>query len=124
MNGLNPPRDLQPHERDILDRLVLQDFPGSAALAEQAKLVKIAEECGCPSIIFAVEGSAPKAAVLQRVPVEAESNDVDGMGLHFMLHVVDGVLRELEIFREDSEPVKELPAAAALAVSVFRPAAN
>ncbi|MDP3541865.1 MAG: hypothetical protein Q8T11_05285 [Elusimicrobiota bacterium] len=74
--------------------------------------------------MFVVPADAHEAAVLQRVPVEAESKDADGMGLHFLLHVVGGFLRELEIFREDSEPIKGLPQADALVVQAFRPAGN
>ena len=121
-----PPRNLLTHERDILDRLMMRNFPGSSALAEQSKITKVSGECacGCSSIIFSVPAHAPTAAVLQRVPVEAASKDVDGMGLHFLLHVVGGILHELEIFREDSAPLKKLPEASSLAVIAFRPAAN
>lgn len=89
-------------------------------------MVKVAEECGCgcPSIVFAVPADAHVAMVLQRVPVEAQSKDADGMDIHFLLHVVGGFLRELEIFREDSEPIKELPRADTLVVLAFRPASN
>jgi len=123
---INPPRDLRPEERAWLQRLLLEDFPGRQALIEQAKVVKVAEECGCgcPSVVFALPGNVPKAEVLQRVPVEAESRDADEMGLHLLLHVVNGVMRELEIYREDSKPVKKLPSVEALTVFAFRPARN
>ncbi|MEQ1919420.1 MAG: hypothetical protein ABL955_09485 [Elusimicrobiota bacterium] len=105
---------------------MLQNFPGSSALTEQAKIAKVSGECacGCSSIIFSIPANAPIATVLQRVPVEAASKDADGMGLHFLLHVVGGILHELEIFREDSEPVKKLPEAETLTVIAFRPASN
>lgn len=124
--SINPPRDLRPHEQALLQRLLSRDFPGNASLREQAKNVKVAQECGCgcPSIVFAVSANARPAEVLQRVPVEAEYRDADGMGLHFLLHVNDGFLRELEMFREDSEPIKELPWADVLVVLAFRPAGN
>lgn len=123
---VDPPRELRPAERAFLQRLVMQDFPGSSALAEQMKVAKVSAECGCgcPSIIFSIPANSPKAVVLQRVPVEAESKDADGMGLHFLLHVVGGFLRELEIFREDSKPVEKLPGVEALSVSAFRPSGN
>jgi len=41
------------------------------------------------------------AHVARRVPVEAELEDVDGVTIHVLLHVVQGFLNELEVFRED-----------------------
>jgi hypothetical protein len=40
------------------------------------------------------------------VPVEAELEDEDGVPVHVLLHVLDGYLNELEIYREDSAPVR------------------
>lgn len=93
---------------------------------EQVKLAKVRATCtcGCPSILFTVPPSAAQAKVLQRVPVEAEAKDADGVGIHFLLHVVDGRLREIEIFLEDSEPVQKMPGVESLSVTAFRPANN
>jgi hypothetical protein len=38
--------------------------------------------------------------------IEAEVDDADGTIVHLLVHVVDGFLHELEIFREDSNPVR------------------
>jgi hypothetical protein len=38
--------------------------------------------------------------------VEAEFEDRDGVTVHILLHVMDGFLNELEIFREDSGRVQ------------------
>jgi hypothetical protein len=48
------------------------------------------------------------------VPVEAVAPDSDGVPVHFLLHVVDGLAREVEVFREDSAPIRRLPVAAQL----------
>jgi hypothetical protein len=37
------------------------------------------------------------------VPVEADLEDDDGVTIH-VLHVLDGYLNELEVYREDSSP--------------------
>jgi hypothetical protein len=42
------------------------------------------------------------------VPVEAELVDEDGVIVHVLLHVVDGFLNELEVYREDSAPVRRV----------------
>jgi hypothetical protein len=47
----------------------------------------------------------PLADVLYRVPVEGSLEDDDGVTIHFGLHVLEGVVNELEVFREDSKPV-------------------
>ena len=61
----------------------------------------------------------PRAEVIRRVPVEAEAVDSDGVPIHVLLHVVDGLLHELELFREDSRPVRRPPAPEDLRVLVL-----
>lgn len=53
--------------------------------------------------------SLPLARVDQRIPVEAEAPDVDGVMIHFLLHVVGGVIKEVEVFREDSGKIRRFP---------------
>jgi hypothetical protein len=48
----------------------------------------------------------PRADVVERIPVEAEAEDIDGVTFHVLLHVVDGYINELEIYRNDSLPVQ------------------
>ena len=57
---------------------------------------------------FAVD-DGQLAEVTRRIPVEAEAEDSDGVSIHFLLHVVDGVVHELEVYREDSGPVLHRP---------------
>jgi len=42
-----------------------------------------------------------KAKVTTRVPVEGRISDSDGSPIDILLHVIDGELNELEIFRAD-----------------------
>lgn len=44
-----------------------------------------------------------------RVPVEAEYLDADGVPICILLHVVDGRLNELEIFKADGGTIKNSP---------------
>ena len=46
----------------------------------------------------------PRADVVRRIPVEAESFDGEGATVHLLLHVVEGQINELEIYREDGKP--------------------
>jgi hypothetical protein len=43
--------------------------------------------------------------VRRRIPVEASYPDADGVVVHVLLHVIDGRLDELEVYREDSGSV-------------------
>jgi hypothetical protein len=36
------------------------------------------------------------------------SSERDGVTVHVLLHIVDGLMKELEVYREDSAPVNNL----------------
>ncbi len=57
------------------------------------------------SLEFARSEQTP-AEVVRRIPVEAELDDSDGVTIHLLLHVVDGLVKELEVYRDDSGPVQ------------------
>ena len=108
-------------ERALLARLLDADFPGKDGLAPLLReiLVKTIDEDGGLALQTQVEG---KALVVQRVPVEAEGKDEDGVTIHMALHVVDGKPVELEFYREDPETVRRLPPASAFELIVLPPA--
>lgn len=100
----------EPRERAVIDRLLAADFPGRDGLAEQARtaLVRRIDEVG--SLRFRVEGTP--AAVTQRVPVEGRYHDGDGSdgpGVNLLLHVVEGRLHELEVFKDDGTQIRVDP---------------
>lgn len=120
---IDPSRPMTAPEKRMLLRLLSADFQGNATLRSQFEHVRVGAKCscGCPSIIFDVDKSkAEKASVSNRIPIEAEAADSDGMKIHYLLHVVEGFLFELEIYREDSEKILTLPNAEALQI-VFGP---
>jgi hypothetical protein len=47
-------------------------------------------------------GDTIPAAVKRRIPVEASYPDADGVIVHVLLHIIEGRLDELEVYREDS----------------------
>ena len=61
----------------------------------------------------------PLTAVVQRVPVEAEAEDIDGVTVHVLLHVIDGYIDELEIYRDDSAPLRGTIRPEALSIIVL-----
>ena|SRR5438105_7016287 len=105
-------------ERRVINALLSPDFPAKAALEGQwaRALVRPIDADG--SLEVKVEGG-PLAEVEVRVPVEATLEDSDGVTVHVLLHVIDGYMHEIEVFREDSEPVRAPLDASRLAVSTL-----
>jgi len=91
-------------EDGLLARLVGSTFDGAPVLAEQlaTTLVTPLDENG--SLRFHPGDTRP-AAVTRRIPVEARYTDADGVIVHVLLHVIEGRLDELEVYREDSGTV-------------------
>lgn len=100
-------------EMSLLTRLLSGDFPGAPMLRRQ-----LADLCVDPidddgSLRLRPTASTVPAAVSRRIPVEARYPDVDGVFVHVLMHVVGGVLDELEVYREDSGPVLLAPSESA-----------
>lgn len=104
-------------ERAILLRLLSTEFSGRPELLRQAEdlLVRTIDDDGCLALRTAV---TTPAQLRLRVPVEASFIDRDGTEGHVLLHVVGGLLRELEFFKDDGSPVIERPTASALEITV------
>ena len=100
--NFRPPSDLK---RQILDRLVNVDFVGQRELAQQLSevSVRLIDENG--SLEIRGREDAPPAPVDYRIPVEAQTEDSDGMTVILTLHVVNGRVSELEVIRADSKRV-------------------
>lgn len=98
-------------ERELLQRLLDVDFQGAEALSQQ--LVKALVEPIDPNGNLRLRPvEATPATVCRRIPVEATYADADGVIVHVLIHVMEGVLKELEVYREDSGDVLVLPVAA------------
>jgi hypothetical protein len=96
-------RPLSEAERAIITRLLSLDFPGRDGLAEQLRSASVrpVDEYGS----LAIETSGRPASVHKRIPVEAEGRDEDGVAVYLLLHVVDGLASELEIYKADGSPL-------------------
>lgn len=96
------PRKLYPLERRLFEKMLSVPFPGNDILRSQLDhvLVKCADSNG--GLCLLATGPIQPVYLRNRVPVEGETQDVDGMPIHLLLHVVDGVVNELEIYREDN----------------------
>jgi hypothetical protein len=97
-------RTLTPQELATVNELLRIDFPGRDALSRQldGALVETIDAQG--SLRFQV-GPVSHAGVAQRVPVHGQAVDLDGVTIQYLIHVADGRLHELEVFRDDSRPL-------------------
>jgi hypothetical protein len=109
-----------PGERRLLERLLSVDFHGVAELLAQLRVVRVrtipdyAESHA--SLEFLVPDDAPVAPTRVRIPTEASYRDSDGVDVHLLLHVVDGRMSELEVYKDDGTEIAEGPAVARLSV--------
>ena len=112
-----------PNECAIIGRLVEAGFPGAAELRQKLAVGRVTyiESNGVPALLCEVPDSAPRASVIRQVPVEAEYPVADGVLMYLLLHVVEGRLQSLEIYREDGEPIRHLPSASELVPIVYPP---
>ena len=102
-------RELSSKEKLLFQRLLEADFPGKREVAAQLN--------SCRARTLDPEGSIEldpgtdfgKASVDKRIPVEAEGVDEDSILVHVLLHVVNGVIKELEIYKDDGSPIRRLP---------------
>jgi hypothetical protein len=103
-------RALDTRESQLLKKLLSHDFPGRDELREQVPFVlcRTIDEDGGLSLKCSAGRPAP---VLCRVPTEGTCADLDGVQIHVLLHVVDGFVNELEVYKDDSSRVKRSPVA-------------
>jgi hypothetical protein len=115
-------RRLKPNETAILERLLEAPFPGRDAVREQISRsrVKLIDEYhdNYGSLEFEVAGG-PKAPDDLRVPVNASALDSDGVPIEIFLHIVNGLVDELEIVKADGSPIIRPPEASELTVRLM-----
>jgi hypothetical protein len=110
-------RDLTASEAALLDRLLTNDFAGRDQIRQQliGSTVQPIDQDG--SLVFRVISTVKASLVKARIPTEGEAEDIDGVTVHFLLHVVNGVVQELEIYKEDNSRPIQMPSAAEIRLS-------
>lgn len=98
-------RSLSELEISVLNQLLNHPFQGANELRLGMQDLK-AEPLDADGSLKLIAPETPPADVRLRVPVEGEVEDVDGVTIHVLLHVVEGRLSELEIFKDDGSVVK------------------
>lgn len=92
-------RQLTAYERSIIERLLEKEFFGRDEVREQVNdsLVERIDENGSLKFFVRTETRAP---VKWRIPTEGEVEDEDGVMVHVLLHVVEGKVNELELYKD------------------------
>jgi len=92
----------------VLSLLLSEPFPGCEALTAQHTSVR-GRAGDVDGSLELVSTTGPRAEVVRRIPVEAEGVDREGQPVYVLLHVAEGRMVELEIYRADGKvPVGEL----------------
>ncbi len=104
-----PYRPLLPRERALLDLLLAEDFPGAPQLRRQSASVRGRLWNDDPTFVelHVADSDAPRATVVARVPVEAETIH-ETPPQQLLVHVVEGLLDCLELVTYGTE-MEELP---------------
>lgn len=86
-----------PWENSILDRLMMGHFQGADEIRKPlaSASVQILDDWGNFSIQTT---TTAKAKVITRVPIEAHGSDTDGQLIHYLQHVADGLVHEMEVY--------------------------
>lgn len=102
-------REFTPEEKLWLQKLMNFDFKGKDAIIKQLQSSKVIGQCacGCKTINIRVDHAIEQYPYSIRVPVEMTAIQSDGIPIVFLLHVLNGYIAELEIFKADSSPVSE-----------------
>jgi len=106
-------RPLDVNEIALLKKLLDHDFPGRDALRIQLSSVtgRQTDEHGCLQLRT---DEAEEVDTEIGSPTEGRCEDIDGGMIVVMLHVKNGKLRMLEIFKEDGSEILRAPTAEAL----------
>jgi hypothetical protein len=101
-NRVRAPTD---HERRIIAKLIDPLVAVRKVLLQQLATVRVKQIDDDGSLELRTDPDATAVSLVHRVPVEAEVKDIDGTTVVVALHVVEGRLAELEIYRADGRDV-------------------
>lgn len=102
-------REPTPTEAEVMQRLFSADFPGKEEIAKQLAGFRVRTIDDEGSLELELRDAARPATVEKRIPVEADAVDEDGIHIHFLLHVVNGFAKELEVYKDDGTPIRRMP---------------
>jgi hypothetical protein len=101
-------RGLTDGERRLIELLLTKPFPGCENLRVRLSKARVSAIDQHGSLQFRVSG--PLANVQQQVPTEGYYVDWEGVdhrpAVNVLLHVVEGKLYELEVYKDDGWPIE------------------
>lgn len=100
-------RKLNEKELQWIDKLMDVEFQGKNILLKQLSMAKIIykQEYAFISIKFKVEGDIEPYPYHVRVPVEMRAFQQFSAPIIFLMHIVNGIIDELEIITADSAQI-------------------
>ncbi len=100
-------RNLSEKERQWVKSLLNVEFQGKDILLKQFSRAKTdyKQEYSFISLKFKIDGKVEPYPYQVRVPVEMRAFQKSAAPIVFLLHVVNGVIDELEIITADSAPI-------------------
>lgn len=107
-------RPMSPLETGILQRMLQANFPYVEVLRKQLPGLEVREITGERSLELKPWNQV-RALFKYKVPVEAAYSDTEPyeeMGqvhVHILLHVNNGLMSELEIYKDDGTKIERLP---------------
>lgn len=106
---LNLPRNLSIKELDVINKMLSVEFDGKDLICKQLETAKVISycSCGCKTVNIQVDDNTPRYKDNKRVPVELRCVSNDGIPVIMAIHMIDGYLGELEIYRVDSKAINE-----------------
>lgn len=106
------PHSLLPEENEFIGRLLPAALSHRELLLAHAAAARVrwVESFGQPAILFDVPQTVTRLPPeIGRIVYEREARDSDGASVQLLVHVLDGILAEIEMYREDGNPLHELP---------------
>jgi hypothetical protein len=101
-------RELTGRERGLVQQLTQHDFIGAVQLREQLEVCEARTVDADGSFELRVKNRTP-ARVFYRVPVELEARDRDGTPIRVLLHVVDGIASQINVYKDAPTPIAAWP---------------
>jgi len=107
---LRQPHTVSDSELRLIERMLPDGHPCRDAVLAQARRATASwlDSLGQPAILFEVPEDVPPAP-WSGVVAEAEAVDRDRGAIHLLMHVKNGRLAEVEVYREDGRGVVEFP---------------
>ncbi|WP_407645308.1 DUF6984 family protein [Halothiobacillus diazotrophicus] len=101
-------RQTSDQEETLIRELLANDFVGRREVEMQLRNcnVRAIDSYGSLELKPSVTHSA---SVTHRVPTEIWGEDEDGILVHVLLHVIDGMCKEIEIYKDSPSSIVKMP---------------